>query len=68
MTRRKVGQHNQEKLNCHCYITSQFVYHNFSTAGGIIRLFLRLLRLICKIAVGKREAVALKYKLKSILS
>ena len=35
-TRCKVGQHDQEKLNCHLYITSQFAYHNFSTAGGII--------------------------------
>jgi hypothetical protein len=35
-TRCKVGQHDQEKLNCHRYITSQFAYHNFSTAGGII--------------------------------
>lgn len=71
-TRCKVGQHDQEKLNCHRYITSQFAYHNFSTAGGIIRRLLprprpRLL-LIHKIAVGKREAVAFKYRLKSILS
>jgi hypothetical protein len=69
-TRCKVGQHDQEKLNCHRYITSQFAYHNFSTAGGIIIIrLLRLLRLlIYKIAVGKREAVAFKYRLKSILS
>ena len=51
-----------------------FAYHKFSTAGGIIRLRLRrrlrrrLRLLINKIAVGKREAVAFKYRLKSILS
>ena len=58
-------------------MTSQFAYHNFFTAEGIIRLLLllllrllliRLLLLIQKIAVGKREAVAFKYRLKSILS
>jgi hypothetical protein len=65
-TRRKVGQHDQEKLNCHRYITSQFAYHNVSTAGGIIRLL--LLHLTHKIAVGKRKAVAFKYRLKSILN
>ena len=49
-------------------MTSQFAYHNFSTAEGIIRLRPRLLLVIHKIAVGKREAVAFKYRLNSILS
>ena len=67
--RRKVGQRDQETVNYHYYITSQFVYRNFSTAGGIIQLLLLPLpRLIRKIAMCRNEAVTLKYRLKSILS
>ena len=68
MAHRKGGQHNQEKCNYHCYVTSQFAYHNFSTAGGIIRLLRPRLLLVNKIAVGKKEAVAFKYRLKSMPS
>ena len=65
----KVGQHNRDQLTCHRYIISQFAYHNFSTAGGIIIwLCLLCLLLIRKIAVGKTDAVTFQYRRKSILS
>ena len=65
-THRKVGQHEPKKLNCHHYITSQSAYHNFSIAGGIIRLRAPLPSASALLLILKKHSIKEKQSLLSI--